>query len=227
MIKRTLKIDNFLSDQKVTVTVGGLTMIERMPENELTKTKRTNFMRNKLLPAAALGLAALFGIACGNGTTDKKCDCPAGTVREYADSPECCEGEDCACGVKQTYSHTFGDRPVTINAPTGGLTEAQVSSIKSMLDTLAEGADAATTWLKGIDGTLNVVIEGSGYACTAATLTISSNFASDASLNTSVRSAVESAVPCPCPAGTMREFSDSPACCTSGDCNCQDRKSVV
>jgi hypothetical protein len=99
------------------------------------------------------------------------------------------------------------------------LTEAQVAGIKSMLDTLAADTGAAATWLKGQTGTLSVVI-GSGYGCTATTLTIPANFASDASLDASVKAAVESAVPCPCPAGTMREFSDSPACCTSGDCTC-------
>jgi hypothetical protein len=99
------------------------------------------------------------------------------------------------------------------------LTEAQVAGIKSMLDTLAAGTDAAATWLKGQTGTLSVVI-GSGYGCTDTTLTIPANFASDASLDASVKAAVESAVPCPCQAGTMREFSDSPACCTSGDCTC-------
>jgi hypothetical protein len=74
-------------------------------------------------------------------------------------------------------------------------------------------------WLKGQPGTLSVVI-GSGYACTATTLTIRSNFSSDESLNTSVRSAVESAVPetCNCPNGTEHQF-ESDRCNIDG-CEC-------
>jgi hypothetical protein len=121
----------------------------------------------------------------------------------------------------ESHGHTFGGRGVVI---AGGLTEDQVNKIKSMLDDLASSSDPAVQWLKeqtdGDNNTLTVKI-GSGYACTATTLTITANFASDDSFNASVLAAVVDGAPefCRCPNETVHEFSDS-TCCTAGDCTC-------
>jgi hypothetical protein len=150
---------------------------------------------------------------------DDLCNCPNGTEHEYSDDP-CCDEDNCTCTVKLTHSHEFGNRPVEIQAPAGGLTEAQVTKIKTMLNGLATSSDPAAQWLKGQTGTLTVNI-GNGYECTASTLTIPADFASNASFEADVLAAVVDGAPefCRCPAGTVHEFADS-QCCTAGDCNC-------
>jgi hypothetical protein len=66
-------------------------------------------------------------------------------VREYSDSPACCNGINCACGVKTAYNLTFGTREVLLKVPASGITQAQKETFQTKLT-------AAFNDLSGITG---------------------------------------------------------------------------